>query len=62
MSRKQRQFDFAGSDAIKRLIKDAINDKTRPKLNFQILDQKHVKSFKAEEVILPTHLTMGDAP
>jgi len=62
MSRKQRQFDFAGSDAIKRLIKDAINDKTRAKINFQILDQKHVKSFKVEEIILPTHLTMGKIP
>ena len=62
MSDKQQQFDFVGKDAIKKLIKDAIDDTTRPKLNFQILDQNNAKSLKAEDIILPTHLTMGDAP
>ncbi len=62
MSDKQQQFDFVGKDAIKKLIKDAIDDTTRPKLNFQILDQKSIKSLKVEEVILPTHLTIGDEP
>jgi len=65
MGDKQKQFDFIGKDAIKKLIKDAIDDTTRPKLNFQILGRKstkNVKSLKVEEVILPTHLTIGDAP
>tara|TARA_Y100001937_G_C6988376_1_gene270933 strand:+ start:394 stop:582 length:189 start_codon:yes stop_codon:yes gene_type:complete len=62
MSDKQQQFDFVGKDAIKKLIKDAIDDTTRPKINFQILDTKKTKALKVEEVILPTHLTIGDEP
>lgn len=62
MGDKQQQFDFVGKDAIKKLIKDAINDTARPKLNFQILDQKSTKSLKVDEVILPTHLTIGEEP
>ena len=62
MGDNQQQFDFLGSDAIKRLIKDAIDDATRPKLNFKIINRKSVKSLKAEEIRLPSHLTIGDAP
>ena len=62
MSDKQQQFDFAGKDAIKKLIKDAIKDTSRPKINFQILNTKKTKTLKVEEVILPSHLTIGNEP
>ena len=60
MSDKQQQFDFETKDSIKKLIKDAINDTSRPKINFQILDRRDRSSLKVEKVILPTHLTMGN--
>ena len=62
MSDKQQQFDFAGKDAIKKLIKDAIKDTSRPKINFQISSTKKTKTLKVEEVILPAHLTIGNEP
>ena len=49
------------NDVIKKLIDEAMNDKSRPKINFKILGSKtKTEMFKAEATRLPTHLTIEE--